>query len=75
MANFITKRGSVTSTEVARLLGVSRQQAHAILSSLVRTGELIRIGHTRGARYMRSENALPARDRIDIELKNNGLTM
>lgn len=70
VADLITRNGSVTSTEIARLLGISRQQSHAFLSGLVRTGELIKIGHTRGARYMRSESALPARDRIDLDLAN-----
>lgn len=72
VADLITRHGSVTSTDVARLLGISRQQSHAFLSGLVRTGELIKTGHTRGARYLRSESALPARDRIDIELVNKG---
>lgn len=72
VADLITRHGSVTSTDIARLLKISRQQAHAFLSSLVRTGELIKIGHTRGTRYMRSESALPARDRIDIDLLNKG---
>jgi anti-sigma regulatory factor (Ser/Thr protein kinase) len=73
IANFITSRGSVTSTEVAKKLEVSRQQAHAILTDFVKTGELVKIGHTKGARYMRSENALPPRDRIDLSLLNKDL--
>ncbi|MBA3789457.1 STAS-like domain-containing protein [Patescibacteria group bacterium] len=73
IANFITKHGSVTSADVAAMLKMSRQQAHAILRGQVQTGGLIKIGHTRGTRYVRSESTLPAKDQFSLDLKNLNL--
>lgn len=69
----IEKEGTTTTAIIAELFSISRQQAHTILSSLVRSGELIRIGRTRGARYARSEAAEHVLERLDLELKNAGL--
>lgn len=71
--NFIAKSGSTTSSEVARFLGVSRQQAHALLRVLVRSGRLLRLGKTRGARYLPSGGLLPVREEITLTLKNTDL--
>jgi anti-sigma regulatory factor (Ser/Thr protein kinase) len=71
--NFVAKGGSVTSPEVARFLGVSRQQAHALLRTLVRSGRLTRLGKTRAVRYLPSGGLLPIRDEIARMLENKNL--
>ena len=45
-------RGSVTSGEVAKAAGVSRQAAHHHLVRMVRERELLRVGAGRGSRYV-----------------------
>lgn len=71
--NFVAKAGSTTSPEVARFLGVSRQQAHALLRTLVRSGRLIRLGKTRSSHYLPSGGLLPIRDEIILTLENEDL--
>jgi hypothetical protein len=70
---FIQKRHSVTSPEVAALLGVSRQRAHTILSGMLHRGEIIKTGKTRTARYLVSLDGLPSRGELDLSLTNQGL--
>ena len=56
----IADRSSVSSSEVAEVLGVTRQTAHHHLMSLVRAGDLIRRGQGRATRYVLSpEVSLP----------------
>ncbi|MDP1689953.1 MAG: DUF4325 domain-containing protein [bacterium] len=71
--DFVAKNGSATSPEVASFLGVSRQQAHALLRTLVRSGRLMRLGKTRYSRYLPSGGLLPTRDEITLTIENNGL--
>lgn len=73
MLDFVAENGSTTSPEVARFFGVSRQQAHALLRTLVRSGRLTRLGKTRYARYVPSGSLLPIRDEIVLTLENENL--
>ena len=47
----IKERKIVKTAEIAVILGSSRQYASKVLNVLVNSGELIKIGSTRGARY------------------------
>ena len=58
--DLLADRASISSGEVADLLGVTRQTAHRHLAGLVRTGDLARTGQGRGTRYVLSpEVSLP----------------
>lgn len=50
----VADQGRVTSGEVARAAGISRQGAHYHLAALTRSGELARIGRGRGSAYVRA---------------------
>lgn len=54
---------SISSTEVARAAGVSRQAAHKHLTRLVRAGSLSVTGKARAARYAR---LTPLRTRLEV---------
>ena len=49
----------VSSSEVAEVLGVTRQTAHHHLAALVRLGDLTRTGSGRATRYHRPSTTLP----------------
>ena len=55
----LKKHDSITTQQVAELLSLSRQRAHALLAARVMSGDLVRIGRTRGAQYMRSGDGYP----------------
>lgn len=69
----IRKNGSVNGPEVADMMGISRQRAHALLSGMVRTGDLVRIGRTRGARFFPSTEHLPVQGSFVRRLPSAGL--
>lgn len=48
----IRQRKVIRSSDVSEVFGVSRQYAHRILREYVRRGDLIKVGGTRGARYV-----------------------
>ncbi len=53
----VTDRSSVSSSEVAAALGVTRQTAHRNLAALVEAGDLVRRGRGRATRYSLSLSA------------------
>ena len=50
--NYVRTNGSITNRESRRLLGIGYDEAIALFNSLVRSGEVIRIGKTSGIRYV-----------------------
>jgi len=48
---FIKSKKSATSADIAVLLGCSRQYASRLLGDLVKSGQVVKIGSTRRARY------------------------
>lgn len=51
------KRGAIKTSDISGSLGISRQYANLMISSLVSSGKLIKIGSTRSARYVFPEYA------------------
>jgi anti-sigma regulatory factor (Ser/Thr protein kinase) len=72
IAAIIKRSGRITSEELAREAGVSRQAAHKNLSILVNKNELFRIGSTRGA-YYTAKGGKPATNMIMLTLANKKL--
>lgn len=50
--SFAAKNGEIRSVTLARALGLSRQYVHRILSEMVRTGVLVKLGSTRASSYV-----------------------
>lgn len=71
----IKGRGRISSKELAKEAGISRQAAHKKLSHLVEKETLARIGTTRGAYYVPRKKAKSAfaKDVIELTLRNKGL--
>ncbi len=53
VADVLREKGEVSSGDLARRLGISRQSAHLALATLVKAGALQRVGAGRGSRYRR----------------------
>lgn len=51
----IRKKGRVTSKELMAILGATRQYVHQSLQSLISSGDVVKIGKTRGAFYVSKE--------------------
>lgn len=68
----LKEKDIASSQQVAGLLKISRQAAHRQLDQLVNTGQIIKIGRTRGTRY-----ALPSKlsnhSEINIKLNNKNI--
>jgi anti-sigma regulatory factor (Ser/Thr protein kinase) len=56
----LARRRSATGPELARALGVSRQAINPHLRALITSGDVVRTGVTRAARYMLAGRAPPA---------------
>ena len=52
---YIEKRGQVVSVEVEKLLGVKQRRARTILNDMVKKGQIIKVGASRGTRYILPE--------------------
>lgn len=66
-------KGSINGPELASHLHVSRQRSSVLLAGMVRGGELVKIGRTRGARYFLSTEELPVQGRFVKRLENKEL--
>ncbi|WP_206448012.1 RNA-binding domain-containing protein [Agrococcus sp. KRD186] len=51
----IDRNGAVTRSDVAKLCGLSPEQASALLKRMVRAGQLLQLGQKRGTTYVRSD--------------------
>jgi biotin operon repressor len=69
---YLRRRRSATSGELQTHLGLSRQALNNHIRSLIRTGEVIRSGTTRGARYWLASRA-PAAAVVTRSLDTRGL--
>lgn len=69
---FVERRGSATSTELANQLGLTRQAINLHLRQLIDSGEIIKTGSTRGARYF-PPSAAPAPEVFEGQFKLQGL--
>jgi len=69
--------GGITSRDVVKRLGISRQTAAEHLRHLIAAGKVVRLGSTRGARYFRPDsskrNLKPSAQRFKAKYKNRGL--
>lgn len=52
---YIEKRGQVVSVEVEDLLSVKQRRARTILNDMVKKGQIIKVGASRGTRYILPE--------------------
>jgi len=50
--NIISAKGKVTSSELVKSVGVSRQYVNLVISELIANKEVIKIGGTRSAFYV-----------------------
>jgi anti-sigma regulatory factor (Ser/Thr protein kinase)/uncharacterized protein (DUF1330 family) len=50
--NILSKKGKVTSSELTRNIGVSRQYVNIVISELIEDKEVVKIGGTRNAFYV-----------------------
>lgn len=71
--SFVKEQGSTNSPELAVALSVSRQRANVMLSNLVRAGELVKIGRTKGSRYFLSTEELPIQGMFARRVQNDRL--
>jgi len=69
----VRESGSTNGPELAEALGVTRQRASVMLANMVRSGDLVKIGKTRGARYFLSSEDLPAQGRFAKSMLNRDL--
>jgi len=51
----IKQKGRVTSSDITKIIGVSRQYVHAVISHLITEKEVIKLGGTRNAFYVSTE--------------------
>ncbi len=63
IGQLLSSSTEVSSTDVARAAGVSRQAAHKQLTNLVRLGQLTFSGQARARRYTK---VVPLRTRLDV---------
>lgn len=63
IGQLLSSSTAVSSTDVARAAGVSRQAAHKQLTALVRLGQLTFTGQARARRYAK---VVPLRTRLDV---------
>lgn len=69
---YLSRRPSATGGELREHLGITRQALSVHLRGLIETGEVVRLGTTRGARYTLASRA-PAARRIVRTLRTEGL--
>lgn len=55
IVEYIEKRGQTVSVEVEELLGVKQRRARTILNDMVKKGQIIKVGASRGTRYILPE--------------------
>jgi biotin operon repressor/anti-sigma regulatory factor (Ser/Thr protein kinase) len=55
----LEQHGSATSSELVTLLGISRQAINVHIKALITSGEIVKTGSTRGARYFPGSAATP----------------
>lgn len=69
---YLSRRSSVSGGDLRRYLGISRQALNAHLRPLLASGEIVKTGSTRGARYALSSRA-PAAATASREVALRGL--
>jgi len=69
---YLAKRDAATGGELRARLGITRQALSVHLRKLVETGEVVRLGATRGARYTLARRA-PASIAVSRTLRTRGL--
>lgn len=52
---YIEKSGQIVSVEVEELLGIKQRRARTILNDMVKKGQIIKVGASRGTRYILPE--------------------
>ena len=71
--DLIRGRGSTTSLEVQKKIGLSRQAVHYHIKQLIKDGLIHKIGRTKGSRYVPAEEGAPIGQRIRRILINEDL--
>lgn len=72
ISRFIAKRGSASSAELSKYLGISRQAVNVHMRGLLDAGTVVKTGSTRNARYYASSQA-PATASFSRQLDLPGL--
>ena len=67
------KRPTIRTPEIAAALGISRQFALTLVGRLLAEGKLLKIGSTRGAKYVVAHRASPELERVHLHLRNSEL--
>jgi len=68
----IHKKKVIRTSEVSDAFGVSRQYAHRMLKNCIKRGDIIKVGGTRGARYM-FPGSVPVGHRFEKRFRNRSL--
>lgn len=55
IVEYIKENGRIVSGEVEELLGVKQRRARIVLNDMVKSGLIIKVGASRGTRYVLSE--------------------
>jgi anti-sigma regulatory factor (Ser/Thr protein kinase) len=69
---FINGQGSATSAELVGHLGITRQAINLHLRALINSGQIIKTGTTKAARYL-PESAIPGSQKFSNQLDLTGL--
>ncbi len=55
IVEYIKENGRIVSAEAEELLGVKQRRARIVLNDMVKSGLIIKVGASRGTRYVLSE--------------------
>ena len=55
IVEYIKENGRIVSAEAEELLGVKQRRARTVLNDMVKSGLIIKVGASRGTRYVLSE--------------------
>lgn len=62
----VRRKGSIKTSDVVGATGLARQSVHRFLRRLIDRGDLVKVGDTKGARYMSRESAMKGADPMRI---------
>ena len=60
------RKGSIKTSDIVEATGLARQSVHRVLKRLVDRGDLVKVGDTKGAKYMSRESAMKGADPMRI---------
>jgi len=60
------RKGSIRTSDIVKVTGLSRQSVHRFLKRLINRGDLVKVGGTKGAKYLSKESAMKGADPMRI---------